>query len=346
MFACAEAAARCLKGAVATRAHLSCCRNASNDLWHFPRLPVPDTLRSAAQQRCLIRGDSTFCSNSTFNWKNAMFSKSVLVLASFVTFAGAVTSANAVTLAPTPVASSDVDQKATATDANVAYPGISKDQADEILHELKAIHALLERQQVPATVRPSPVGSEKVKLHLPENAPSIGRDDALVTLVEFGDFQCPFCKKFHTDTFPEIKRKLIDTGKLRYVVRDFPLDFHNNASISANATRCAGEQGKYFEMREVLFSNAPALDYGSLMKYGKRVGLALRAFRECLDEKRYAASIQSDIAEASSAGIRGTPSFILGRTTGSELEGVRIDGAVPYATIEAAIDSLLLTKNQ
>ena len=103
--------------------------------------------------------------------------------------------------------------------------GITKDQADEILKELKAIHQLLERQQT-AAVQPQPTpASDKVKMSVTPGWYSLGRDDAPVTVVEFADYQCPFCRKFHAETFAEIKKNYIDTGKVRYVSRDLPLDF-------------------------------------------------------------------------------------------------------------------------
>src|SRR5215469_16906875 len=100
--------------------------------------------------------------------------------------------------------------------------GMTKDQADEILKELKAIHQLLERQQTAAAAQPpAPApGSDKVKMSVGPGWYSMGRDDAPVTMVEFADYQCPFCRKFHAETFAELKKNYIDTGKVRYVSRD------------------------------------------------------------------------------------------------------------------------------
>ena len=107
------------------------------------------------------------------------------------------------------------------------------------------------------------------------DAPSLGRADAPVTLVEFSDFQCPFCGRFFATTLPALKKDYIDTGKLRYVFRDFPLDqLHPNARKAAEAAHCAGEQGKYWEMHDVLFQNQRALAPSQLTEYARAVGVA------------------------------------------------------------------------
>src|SRR5271169_3104626 len=105
--------------------------------------------------------------------------------------------------------------------------GMTKDQAEDILKELKAIRQLLERQQT-AAVQPQGAApaSDKVKMSVAAGWYSIGRDDAPVTMVEFADYQCPFCRKFHSETFAELRKNYIDTGKVRFVSRDFPLDIH------------------------------------------------------------------------------------------------------------------------
>jgi protein-disulfide isomerase len=122
--------------------------------------------------------------------------------------------------------------------------GITKQQADEILNELRQIRELLEKQTGAA---PQQAGEQITKAKVStEGAYSIGSKDAPLTMVEFTDFQCPFCERFHTSTFADLKRDYIDTGKLRFVSRDLPLDFHPNAMQAAEAGRCAGEQGQYW----------------------------------------------------------------------------------------------------
>src|SRR5690348_16641353 len=125
-----------------------------------------------------------------------------------------------------------------------AEKGITKQQADEILDELRQIRQLLEKQQN-ANAQPEQPTRAKVAT---AGAFAIGSQNEPVTMVEFTDFQCPFCYRFHVNTFNELKKNFIDTGKVRFVSRDLPLDFHPNAMQAAQAGRCAGEQGQFWPM--------------------------------------------------------------------------------------------------
>ncbi len=255
----------------------------------------------------------------------------------FLIFSGLSISAFAQTAQPR----SEKPQPVKADSVTVNMPeGMSKDQADEMLKELKAIHQLLERQQ--AAVRPQqPAVSDKVKMSVAPGRYSLGRDDAPVTVVEFADYQCPFCRKFHSDTFVELKKNYIDTGKVRFVSRDLPLDFHPNAPGAALAAHCAGEQHKFWEMRDLMVANAADLTPDSLLKYGEKVSLDMPAFRSCLNDKKYNTAIQKDVADAGTLGISGTPSFVVGKTAKDQIDGVRIVGAVPYSVFETAIKNQL-----
>lgn len=214
--------------------------------------------------------------------------------------------------------------------------GMTKDQADEILKELKAIHQLLERQQLTRAQPPETPASDKVQMTMAAGWHWLGRDDAPVTVVEFADYQCPFCRKFHTETFAALKKNYIDTGKVRFASRDLPLDFHPNAPGSAIAVRCAGEQNKFWEMRDAMLAGDADLSSAALLKYARQSDLDMDAFSACLNENRFSASIQKDIADAGALGIRGTPSFVVGKTAKDEITGVRIAGAVPYSAFETA----------
>lgn len=221
--------------------------------------------------------------------------------------------------------------------------GMTKDQADEMLKELKAIHQLLANQQT-AAARPSqpaaPV-SDKVQMSVAPGWYSLGRDDAPVTMVEFADYQCPFCRKYHAETFAELKKNYIDTGKLRYVSRDLPLEFHPNAPGAAVAARCAGEQKKFWEMRELMVANSADLTNDSLLKYGETINLNMTEFRSCISDKKYVDAVKKDMADAGTLGISGTPSFVIGKTDKNQISGVRIVGALPYSVFETAIKNQL-----
>src|SRR5258706_11050734 len=142
--------------------------------------------------------------------------------------------------------------------------GISSEQAQDILNELKQIRQVLEKMQSPQA---APAPDDKVSYKFSPGGFSLGDAKAPLVLVEYTDLQCPFCQQFHNTAFAQIKANYIDTGKVRFVSRDFPLDFHENARRAATAGRCAAEQGKYWEMRHVMIVNAEALKAENLATY-------------------------------------------------------------------------------
>jgi protein-disulfide isomerase len=184
------------------------------------------------------------------------------------------------------------------------------------------------------------LSAQSVRLEL-RGEPMLGRRDAPLTMIEFTDYQCGFCRRFHVTTFPELKKKYIDTGVLRFASRDLPLDFHQQAFGAANAAHCAGEQDRFWEMRDVLSSNAADLGPPALLRYAQGLGLNLAGFQACVQTVRYKARIERDMAQAESLGISGTPSFVLGRTTREGVEGNIIVGAHPPASFEKAIRQAL-----
>ncbi|MBV8906908.1 MAG: DsbA family protein [Acidobacteriia bacterium] len=210
--------------------------------------------------------------------------------------------------------------------------GITKQQADEILNELRQIRQLLEKQAVAA---PQPGGEQitKAKLGL-EGAYTIGSKDAPLTMVEFTDFQCPFCQRFHVSTFADLKRDYIDTGKLRFVSRDLPLDFHPNAMQAAEAGRCAGEQGQFWAMRDRMNANPDKLDMNSLASWATELKLNVPNFRSCVENQKYKNAIQTDILAAQRVGANGTPSFVVGKSTPDGVDGELIVGAQPYQVFD------------
>jgi protein-disulfide isomerase len=221
---------------------------------------------------------------------------------------------------------------------------LSKEQGDAILQELKQIRLLLQqmqRQNIAANdKRAGPPANVKVSLG---DHYTLGQQTAAATLVEFVDYQCPFCRKFHAETFEQLKKNYIDTGKLRYVSRDLPLPFHHNALKAAQAARCGGEQGKFWELRSALISNGDKLSPEAIMDHAKGLSLDMERFKQCIDSKKYLDEIQKDITEANAAGISGTPTFVLGKISDGNIEGVVIAGAQPYSAFEARIAELLRT---
>jgi protein-disulfide isomerase len=211
-------------------------------------------------------------------------------------------------------------------------------QAEEMLNELRQIRQLLERQVPPP---PPPPPDENVSIEFPAGGYSMGKADAPLVFVEYTDFECPFCQRYHLDSFEQVKKNWVDTGKVRYYSRDFPLDFHPNARRAALAARCAGDQGKYWELRNTLIKNADQLAGDRIVEYAKGVGLDVKRFEACLGSDLYRSAIDKDIAEGNTAGVTGTPSFVVGRVDKGRLVGQRLVGAMPYAQIDAKIREVM-----
>ncbi len=159
------------------------------------------------------------------------------------------------------------------------------------------------------------------------DVPAIGDDSAKVTIVEFSDYQCPFCKRVR----PTIWR-LVDEyeGKLKYVFLDFPLSFHRDAKKAHEAARCAGDQGKYYEYNKKLFDNQSNLMPNDLKKYAKQLDLDLNKFDHCLDTGTHAALVEEMIEKGAKAGVSGTPAFFI--------NGIMLSGARPYESFKELID--------
>jgi protein-disulfide isomerase len=173
--------------------------------------------------------------------------------------------------------------------------------------------------------------------------PIKGDRNARLVLVEFTDYQCPFCARHVRDTFPQLEADYIKTGKLRYVTREFPLEsIHPQAFKAAEAALCAGDQGKYWEMHARLFANQRALGADQLGAHAQAVGLDEAKFSQCLSGGTKAAKVRRDLADGAKAGVTGTPAFFLGVADGATVKVVRvIKGAQPLASFKEAIDSAL-----
>jgi len=169
----------------------------------------------------------------------------------------------------------------------------------------------------------------------------LGRDSAPITIIEFTDLQCPFCVRFTATTFPELKARFIDTGVVRFTSRDFPLAFHGYAVPASRATRCAGEQGKFWDLRWLLSRNAAKLSDEVVMSGVKSLGLALAPFRTCFESDRFEKDIRQDQADAAAAGVTGTPTFLIGRSEKAGItSGFRVVGAKPIEEFEGIIRKL------
>lgn len=167
-----------------------------------------------------------------------------------------------------------------------------------------------------------------------DDDPVKGNADAPVTIIEFSDFQCPFCARFFSDTLPQIEENYIKTGKVKLVYRDFPLDnIHLQATPAAQAAECADEQGKFYEYHDKLFENQQLLSTDNYKKWAEELGLDTDQFNGCVDSKKYASEVAKDSADGSAAGVTGTPAFFI--------NGKYISGAQPFSVFEALIEAEL-----
>ncbi|MEK6853393.1 MAG: thioredoxin domain-containing protein [Nanoarchaeota archaeon] len=160
-----------------------------------------------------------------------------------------------------------------------------------------------------------------------------GDEDAPVTIIEWSDFECPFCARFYRDTLPLIEEEYIKTGKVKLVFRDFPLSFHQNAQKAAEAAECAGEQGKFWEMHDLLFEQGVEGGTAGFKQYAKQLGLNTAKFNECLDSGAMASEVRKDTADGAAAGIQGTPGFLI--------NGKLVSGAQPFSSFKQVIDAEL-----
>jgi protein-disulfide isomerase len=173
----------------------------------------------------------------------------------------------------------------------------------------------------------------------------LGDADAKVAILEFSDYQCPFCGRHSQATLPQLVKDYVATGKIKYVLRDFPIEsIHPAAFEAAVAARCAGEQGKYMEMHDRFFAMRNSLPAKDWTGHARAVGLDMDAFGACMDSKRFEAAVRADMAEAAKIGLRGTPTFFVGVVSedGESVTATRvIRGAQPYAAFKQVLDALL-----
>lgn len=172
---------------------------------------------------------------------------------------------------------------------------------------------------------------------------ALGSADAPLTMIEFADLQCPICRMFHMTVFDRLKREYIDTGKLRFVSRDAPIETaHPLAMRAAIAARCAGYQEKFWEMRHVILLNNPQLTPGVFDAFARNLKLDAPAFAACMANPSQAvAEIERDRRDVEAVHLYATPSFLIGRATASGLEAPLMSGAPTYQVLDAKLKALL-----
>lgn len=184
-----------------------------------------------------------------------------------------------------------------------------------------------------------PILGEKVDIEA-GTLPVLGDKNAKVTMIEFSDFQCPFCERFYVDTFPQLKKDYIDTGKIKFTFRHLPLDIHPLAPTAAEASECANDQDKFWEYHDELFNNFNTWTtlttdtlQPQLTTYASSIGMNADEFSSCLTSGKYTEKVNKDKTDGQSAGATGTPSFFI--------NGKLIVGAMPYTTFKTLLDEEL-----
>ncbi len=185
----------------------------------------------------------------------------------------------------------------------------------------------------PAAIAALPTFAELTSVEVQiEGRPYRGPDDAPVTLLEFTDYECPFCAQHFRQTYPGLLSEY--EGKLKYVIRNFPLSsIHPQAQRAAEAAECAEEQGRFWEYHDLLFQRAPALGMEHLTAYAAEVGLDVERFDDCLESGRKADVVAADFDAGLSYGVSGTPTFFI--------NGRRVGGALSLDEFESYIDAAL-----
>ncbi len=189
----------------------------------------------------------------------------------------------------------------------------------------------MQPQQIPQPIQKNPVPSV-------DDDPARGNKDASLLLIEFSDYQCPFCKRFFDESMSKIKQDYIDTGKIRHVFRDYPLPIHKNAFEAALAAQCANDQQKYWQYHDILFKNQTEWENQSANNtivtfkgYAYALGMNSNLFNQCLDSKKYQEEVNKDLMHGSVYGISGTPTFYIG----NEAKGfTQLVGAQPFSSFD------------
>ena len=175
-----------------------------------------------------------------------------------------------------------------------------------------------------------------------QGEPLLGDSSAPLTIVEFSDFECSYCRRFHDEVLPKLKSQYIDTGLVRFIHKDLPLPFHSNAMPAAAAARCAGEQNRYWDMYTSIFNDQNCLSCKGVIAIASEAKLNTADLEACMKRNSTLAGINANRSEASLHNIRATPTFIIGPTQSeSTLDGSVIEGVLPWETFRATVEEAL-----
>ena len=213
---------------------------------------------------------------------------------------------------------------------------------EELQEAISKLELKLLQNQLP-TGQPTPI----VKISADDD-PVIGDPNATISIIEFSDFQCPFCARFHIQTLPSILEEYVDQGKVKLIFRDFPIqNIHPNALPASVAAECANEQGKFKEMHDKLFDNQQEWSGLEMTKtvllfsqYALEIGVEQEIFDSCLTSGKYIEEIRNDLKDGRDYGVSGTPGFFIGN---DQIGYVELKGAQPFESFKKVIDAQLNT---
>lgn len=184
------------------------------------------------------------------------------------------------------------------------------------------------------------------KVNLPNAERLLGEESAEYAMVEFMDYQCPYCIRYAKQVLPSIKQRYVETGKLRYGIRDFPLGFHSKAEGAAIAANCAGKQSQYWPMHDELVANSKSLSADLYDSLAAKLDLSMKDFSSCLADPEMKKTVDADLAYGTEIGTRGTPNFYIGKILGDSIvDVVHISGARSVEAFDRAIQKAMSSAN-
>ncbi len=224
-----------------------------------------------------------------------------------------------------------------------------KDSHTQEIERLKAENAALRRKirllsqnQPPNSKRRQSIYRNRAQTVHFGNRPVLGKSGATIALIEFSDYFCPYCRRFHVTTFERLKKNYIDKGKLLYVYRDYPRAMAKKAVTAAIAANCAGDQGAYWKMQKMLYRKSPAINDIFYTAAAAKIGLDITQYEACRRSDQQRKAVHADYVYGNTLGIRGTPTFYIGRVKNNRIVAVRkIVGAQPYIKFSQEIERLL-----
>jgi len=217
-------------------------------------------------------------------------------------------------------------------------------QLSEVRQELKVlqqeVRGLKDQLAQKPSVQPSAGGTLSIA-----DAPFAGEDNAEIAIVEFSDYQCPYCRRHFQQTLPEITKNYIDSGKVKYVMKQFPLGFHAKARGASIAALCIDKlkPGSYWKAHEAMFSGETKLANEDYLALAESLKIKSARYESCLSDPAMAKRVDNDMREGESIGVSGTPAFYIGKIEGEKVvNGQLVTGARPYSSFSAALGNLVV----